>query len=99
MNRKVRMPKPCDADPDFWFPEGKGGHAVLHQMEAAAAICNSSCFLRERCLEVAMAAEGTAEKGYRFGVFGGLTPAQRANLARQRRRRSSRRSAQQELAA
>ncbi|MFE1321651.1 WhiB family transcriptional regulator [Kitasatospora phosalacinea] len=102
MNRKARVPRPCEVDPDFWFPEGKGGHTVLHQLEAAAAICNSSCPVRQRCLEVAMVAEGAAEKGYRFGVFGGLTPAERANLARVRRRavqRAAEHAAGQELAA
>ena len=98
MNRKVKSAKPCGEDPDFWFPEGSVGQGALRQMKAAADICNSRCAVREACLEVAMAAEGWATADKRFGVYGGLTPAERAALV-QRRSRAAQRAASRELAA
>jgi hypothetical protein len=39
---------------------------------------------RNACLEVAMDAERTTSRHHRYGVFGGLTPTDRAALAKVR---------------
>ncbi|MGW4810505.1 WhiB family transcriptional regulator [Kitasatospora cineracea] len=88
-----RMPAPCRLDPEGWFPDGTVGTAARSEMKHAAGLCRTLCSIQEECLKVAMAAEGDADAKNRFGVFGGLTPGQRADLSRQRR------AAQQGLAA
>ena len=69
-----------DYDPDWWFDDASYGRAV--------EVCQR-CPLRSRCLNQALNAGETA------GVWGGLTPAQRAALPNAvvvpMRRRSSRR--------
>ncbi|MFD5564472.1 WhiB family transcriptional regulator [Kitasatospora griseola] len=99
MNRLIkRMPAPCQLNPDAWFPEGATGQVALGQMKSAAAVCNSTCTIRATCLAVAMRAEGTADGKNRHGVFGGLTPTERAKLA-ERRRQAVARAVEQALAA
>ena len=61
--------------PDQWFSESPDG------LEAAAALC-AGCPIAEQCLAVAMHAERGIGTYSRYGVFGGLTPDQRAQLAR-----------------
>lgn len=47
------------------------------------AVC-AACPVRTDCLEDAMTREGDATHQYRSGLWGGLTPNQRARLARAR---------------
>jgi WhiB family redox-sensing transcriptional regulator len=54
----------AQADPEQWFPEA-GEHS-----QAAKTICDG-CPIRERCLEYART------EGIPFGVWGGLTAAER----------------------
>ncbi len=62
---------PCERDPDVWFP----GEHQLERVAAAVAACEG-CPAREPCLRYALAAKE------RFGVWGGLTAAERQQLAR-----------------
>lgn len=69
---------PCERiDPELWFPEtGRSDTARM-----AVAWCRR-CRVQRHCLDEAMAAEEslTSRKG-RSGIFGGLTPQQRTDLA------------------
>jgi WhiB family transcriptional regulator, redox-sensing transcriptional regulator len=58
-------------DPDVFFP-GKGEHA-----EAAKRVC-AGCPVLVECLEFALATMRAPERDH--GVYGGLTPAERARL-------------------
>lgn len=82
MNGKIIAP--CRLDPDRWFPEGVAGSAARRQMEEAASICRSLCSIRARCLGLAMQSEDGEGPGARYGVYGGLAPAQRHELATRR---------------
>jgi WhiB family transcriptional regulator, redox-sensing transcriptional regulator len=66
--------KCLDADPDIFF--GEPGDPAIN----AKRIC-SICSVREPCLEWAL------DNDERHGVFGGLSPRERQNLKRRRRRR------------
>ncbi|QCP08214.1 WhiB family transcriptional regulator [Micrococcus luteus] len=71
---------PCRrADPDAWFSTNP-----YRQAEAAQA-CHQ-CPAQELCLRAALDLEGSTGKSYRFGVWGGHTPEDRARIARARRR-------------
>ena len=61
---------------DPWFPY----HYDAESVELPVSIC-IECPVRELCLDRAMKAEGTAARQHRHGIFGGLTPSQRATLA------------------
>lgn len=73
-----------DAEQDFWYPS-YGGTGVI-QTRRAKEIC-AGCELRESCLERAMEFEGTRCAQDRYGIWGGLTPRERAALARARAKR------------
>lgn len=76
---------PCrESDPDISFPDGKGNKADLSYAIAKEYCARCPIQLRKECLEVAMRAEGTSAGAYRYGVYGGLDPAERAQLARDR---------------
>ncbi len=77
---------PCtETDPDLGFPEGTRTYPNSPRIVAAKKLCtNCPLDLREACLEIAMAAEGTLIADGRFGVYGGLDPHQRAQLAARR---------------
>jgi WhiB family redox-sensing transcriptional regulator len=60
-------------DPDAFFTDSTRG------VEWAKAVC-ARCPVREQCLDQAYRAEDTS----RYGIYGGLTPAERAQLARPR---------------
>ena len=67
-----------DEDTDLFFPNGETGEA-LEQAEMAKAIC-ATCPVRVECLEFAL----TTNQPY--GIFGGLTEAERKSLQRRRNR-------------
>ncbi len=77
-----------DEDTDLFFPNGETGDA-LEQAELAKAIC-AGCPVRLECLEFAL----TTNQPY--GIFGGLTEAERKSLRRRRVR--ERREAQARVA-
>lgn len=68
---------PCRQDPEAWFPP-PGGSAPV-----ARALCQT-CPAIDPCLEAALDFEGTVNRLGRFGIWGGLTPQQRANEAQLR---------------
>jgi hypothetical protein len=61
-------PAPCEVEPDSWWPTQADSPDEL-----AVRIC-AGCPVRPECLAYALAA------GERDGVWGGLTPAERARL-------------------
>lgn len=66
-------------DFDPWYPTAAidGPPDVPHTM--AIRICRR-CPATDPCLAEAMAAEEGLSEQYRYGIFGGLTPDQRAQL-------------------
>lgn len=69
------------ADPAVFFPD-RG-----EWPDAAANICKL-CPVRGDCLEYAMTSEAAGD-AVRVGVWGGLSPRQRADLARERAREAA----------
>jgi WhiB family redox-sensing transcriptional regulator len=69
--------------PQIFFAPDDPDEAVLFSTAEARTIC-LSCPVRPDCLEDAMQREGDADRGNRAGVWGGLSPGQRAALARAR---------------
>lgn len=65
----------------LFFPDDEGARA--HRYTDARAVC-AACPVRSICLEDAMAREGNVTREYRAGLWGGLSPEQRANLAKAR---------------
>lgn len=63
-----------DHDPELFFPEGTAGPA-LGQAEEAKLIC-VPCPVRAQCLRFALL------HGLGFGIWGGLTAAERRDLRR-----------------
>jgi hypothetical protein len=63
---------------DVFFPALRGDAKHVNHTQALRFCV--SCPVKRQCLELAMAAEGSAAAGARYGVFGGLTPAQRREL-------------------
>jgi hypothetical protein len=68
-------------DPELFYPVGEGV-AVAQQTEQARHVC-TGCLVRAECLADVMATEDPA---LRWGVTGGLSPAERAELFTQTRR-------------
>lgn len=69
---------PADSEYDPWYTE------VEEEQDDAKAVCNglidgSPCPLLEQCLEFAMT------NNERFGIWGGMTPDERARLRKERR--------------
>jgi|HubBroStandDraft_6_1064221.scaffolds.fasta_scaffold545739_3 WhiB family redox-sensing transcriptional regulator len=60
------------ADPELFFPEGTGGPTLL-AVDRAKHLCGS-CPVRSRCLDWAM------DHYAAFGIWGGLTEAERRDL-------------------
>lgn len=65
-----------EVDPEIFFPEDETSY---YDYNAAKKICGT-CDVINECLAFAM------EKGMYFGIWGGTTPRQRANLRRTIRR-------------
>jgi hypothetical protein len=74
------------ADYDFDQFDALWYSARVDEQRYAVRICRTECPMRTRsaCLEVAMDAERTTSRHHRYGVFGGLTPTDRAALAKVR---------------
>lgn len=67
-------------DPALFFPSmGRTG-------EAAKRVCDG-CLVRDECLSWALDDEGDDPGHLRHGVWGGMTPRERADLAHRRRMR------------
>jgi len=66
------------ADYDPWHPIRSG----VHNYVAGVEVCKG-CPVRRLCLEFALAVETTEEK--RYGIYGGKTPNERAEIAAKRR--------------
>jgi WhiB family transcriptional regulator, redox-sensing transcriptional regulator len=68
---------PCrELDPDLFFPSPEvalAGYAGVRRVCAA-------CPVRTQCLDYAMAMEGNSDRFHRSGMWGGLTPGERAAL-------------------
>lgn len=62
-------------DTEIFYPPPGVGYAQ------ARGYCRA-CPTRQACLDLAMTAEADTVEQWRFGMYGGLTPAQRAQLAR-----------------
>ena len=56
-----------------------GNGEYLRQLKAVCGRCD----VRTQCLEYAMKKETGVSSSWRSGIYGGLTPSQRAKLARQ----------------
>lgn len=69
--RELGRPPACEADPEAWWPPGRPRAAESERFAAAVDACGA-CLVRELCAAYAVAA------GERDGVWGGLTPADRA---------------------
>lgn len=63
-----------DEDPELFFPVTDMGPAA-RQAEKAKSIC-ATCPVRERCLRFAL------DNGLTYGIFGGTTEQERADLVR-----------------
>jgi hypothetical protein len=66
--------------PEF-FPNNKQGGDVYGN---ARKICRTRCLVRTTCLEYQMEYEGDVDINHRAGMFGGLTPRERYELAKER---------------
>jgi hypothetical protein len=63
---------------DLWYADTKTD-ADRDARKLAIAICKA-CPVRQHCLDDALALEGGVAGKSRFGIWGGLTPGQRARL-------------------
>lgn len=64
---------PCVSNPEGWY----SGHPTA--IAAAKAVCDT-CPEKRECLTMALRAEVGEPVSLRFGIFGGMTPAERAAL-------------------
>lgn len=85
MNQNIAEEGICaQTYPDLFFPE-TGEHDKTRE---AKRIC-MGCPVRRACLEAALAEEGTAAASHRYGVWGGCSPRERADIAKQQRCRAA----------
>lgn len=63
-------------DIDVFFPDGRSTAAAT---KIAKQIC-ASCPVRMECLSYAIEAESGTYQGHRHGIYGGLTPQERASM-------------------
>jgi hypothetical protein len=64
-------------DPDDWFPVSPNPQTARREADAAIAIC-MACPVRAQCLELSLRHWDIGQ----HGVWGGLVPAERAELRR-----------------
>ena len=67
-----------DHDPELWLTKPAGSYWGCEWQATVVRVCQG-CPVRRECLEDALAAEGRDQT--RWGIFGGLTPQQRRQLA------------------
>ena len=73
----TQVPALCaEIDPELFFPASSNG-----DMQTAKWVC-SRCDIREKCLETALTFEKGSPRSWRHGIWGGLSPTQRAKLAK-----------------
>ncbi|GAA2036644.1 WhiB family transcriptional regulator [Yaniella flava] len=83
----------AQVDPEVFFPATKGGTSAHDiQFDTARSICNT-CPVLTQCLEAAMKFEEGTTHYSRYGMFGGLTPVERADLAGNKPKRRSKKRA------
>lgn len=71
---------PCrEIGTDVFHPAGRGS-ALAAAEGTAKAICRNRCPVRQQCLALALEREGNADRYSRGGIWGGLTPQERAAL-------------------
>ena len=68
-----------EASTDVFFPPTKATYAEARPLCAACPLAT-----KQTCLDLAMRAEDGSGASNRYGMFGGLTPTERADLARER---------------
>jgi hypothetical protein len=66
-------------DPDEWFPVSTNAEAARREAAGAISVCGA-CPVRDACLELSMRHWRIGQ----HGVWGGLVPAERAAVRRQR---------------
>ena len=71
----TRKGKCLEMDPELFFPEPGGGHSYL--VEMAKKACRG-CPVRALCAQYAI------DHNERFGIWGGLTGRERANIRKAR---------------
>ena len=57
---------------ELWYPDDG------EDRQTPKRICMNRCPVRDLCLDYAMRREQGVSKSYRWGIFGGLSPAKRA---------------------
>lgn len=71
---------PCrEIGAEIFHPTGRGT-ALAAAVRTAKTICRRQCTVREQCLALALEREGNADRYSRDGIWGGLTPQERAAL-------------------
>lgn len=73
-----------DAEPDDWFPKIYGSSTTAERVRDPLEACGW-CPVREDCLRTALQLEAGMAAADRHGIWGGLTPQQRAELDPERR--------------
>lgn len=66
--------------PELWFAEGTSDHATADRA-LARHIC-ATCPVTTQCLDLALTAE-TGSRHFRWGIYAGTTPRERARIARE----------------
>lgn len=79
----------AQVDPETFFP-GKADHTIPDREWAPARAICTGCPVMAECATAAVQAEGRRAITSRFGMWGGLTPAQRHALAETRNARRAR---------
>lgn len=67
----------------FFPPDHQETNSRAHRYAEGKTLC-ARCLVRQACLDDAMTREGDVGHHYRTGLWGGLTPVERADLAHAR---------------
>jgi hypothetical protein len=71
---------PCrEIGAEIFHPVGRGAELTA-AVQTAKAVCRNQCPVRTQCLALALELEGDADRYSRDGIWGGLTPQERAAL-------------------
>lgn len=80
-------------DPELFYPSSYTGADGRYQTQLALMLC-SACPVRAFCLNAVLEREGRLTADNRYGIWGGMTPLDRADLMGvERNHRSYRRAA------